>query len=104
MASLRCARNGYIVRGRNTASVKEKARAEAIAKAKAKAETLADELGVRLVRITSFNEGGDYPIYNFGRDAFMKAGMAESAPTMAANVPVGENKFISTVTITYEVR
>ena len=84
--------------------IKEKARAEAIAKAKAKAKTLAGELGVKLVRITSFNEGGNYPIYNFARDVSMKQEMGASAPTMAANVPVGENKFTSSVTITYEVR
>lgn len=87
-------------------SVKEKAREEAIAKAKAKAEKLAEELGVSLVRITSFSEGGVYPMYDYGRGGMeMKAMSADSgAPSPAANIPAGENKYTSNVTITYEIR
>lgn len=85
--------------------VKEEARKEAIDKAKAKAEKLARELGVKLVRITSFSEGNNYPIYNFGRAGMeMKAMSADMAAPQAANIPMGENKFTSSVTITYEVR
>lgn len=86
-------------------TVKEKARAEAITKAQAKAQKLAQELGVRLVRITSFNEDGIYPIYNYGRGGGQTKLMAMDAMAPeAANIPVGENKFTSNVTITYEVR
>jgi uncharacterized protein len=85
---------------------KEKAREEAITNAKATAAKLASELGVRLVRITSFNEGVNYPVYNYGRAGMeMKAMSADMAMAPeAANIPMGENKFTSNVTITYEVR
>ncbi len=86
--------------------VKEVARKEAIKEAKAKAEKLADELGVTLVRVTSFSEGGNYPIYGYGRGgAEMKTMATDSAMAPeAANIPAGENKYTSNVTITYEVR
>ena len=86
--------------------IKATAREEAITKAKAKAEKLAKDLGVTLVRITSFNEGGDYPMYGYGGgDSLMKttAVSAEMAPAPAV-IPAGENKYTSNVTITYEVR
>ncbi len=78
------------------------ARDKAIADAKAKAEKLADSLGVRLVRIMSFNEnGGGYPVYSISPMADMRAGSKEVA---APNVPAGENKTTSNVTITYEIK
>ena len=83
--------------------VKAKAREEAIKEAKAKAEVLANSLGVDLVRIISFNEGGNYPTYYRYGGAEMKtmsADMASSAPT----IPVGENKYVSNVTIVYEIQ
>lgn len=86
--------------------VKEAARKEAIDKAKLKAEKLADELGVRLVRITAFSEGNNFPIYNYGRGGMEMQAM-DAKSTMApeaANIPMGVNKFTSNVTITYEVR
>lgn len=86
--------------------VMEEARNEAIAKAKAKAEALADGLNVRLVRIVSFseNQGGYYP-YEYGRGGDMVAlesAKPQSAP--AVPVPTGENKYVSHVVITYEIR
>ncbi len=98
--------SGLTFKVENEDKVKEDARKEAIDKAKAKAEKLARELGVRLVRITSFTEGNNYPIYNYGRGGMeMKTMSADAvmAPE-AANIPIGENKFTSNVTITYEVR
>jgi uncharacterized protein len=90
----------------NEDGVKAKAREEAITKAKVKAEQLAKELGVSLVRIVSFNEGGDYPIY------YGKGGMMEARATMSADagapapavLPMGENKYNSSVTIVYEIQ
>jgi hypothetical protein len=86
--------------------VEAEARGLAIAEAQAKAKILADSLGVTLTRIVSFSEGGNYPIY---RDAMGGAmtksvdfAMAQSAP--APSIPVGENKFTSNVTITYEIQ
>jgi uncharacterized protein len=86
--------------------LKDEARAEAIADAKMKAEELANQLGVKLVRIMNYNEMGDYPIY-YERAAlsatYGKGGAADGmAPAPA--LPSGENKVISNVTITYEIR
>ncbi len=85
----------------------EKAKAEArelaINDAKAKADKLASQLGVKIVRITSFGEDGyNPPVY------YAKAGMAmdsvrnQSAPS--PEIPAGEQKVTSNVTITYEIR
>lgn len=87
----------------NEDGVQSTAREAAIAKAKTKANQLAKELGVTLVRIVSFNEGGNYPIYY--QSEYMKtmsadSGVASGAPT----IPAGENKYTSNVTIVYEIR
>lgn len=83
--------------------LKAEARAEAIAKAKAKADVLAQSLGVKLVRIVAYNEGGDYPpIYNFART--MAADGMGGAEKAAPDIPTGENKFVSNVTIVYEIQ
>lgn len=83
-------------------TLKTEARAKAIDDAKSKAEVLAKDLGVRLVRIVSFNESGSYyPMPMYASGAMMKDAVAESAP---AQVPKGENTITSNVTITYEIR
>jgi uncharacterized protein YggE len=80
-------------------ALKEQARKIAIDNAKQKAATLAADLGVRLVRIVNFSEGGtSFPIY--GKAEFMSAGSAAPAPSL----PTGENKITSNVSITYEIR
>jgi uncharacterized protein YggE len=78
-------------------------RALAIKDAKVKAEVLAKQLGVDLVRIVNFSEGGDYvqPIYMRG-DAMMKTMSAEVAQVPV--LPAGENKVSSNVTITFEIK
>ncbi len=79
----------------------EEARAKAIADAKEKAEKLADELGVRLVRVVSFNESGNYPQpMAYGRGGVV----AMDAKVAAPEISVGQNKVQSDVTITYEIR
>jgi len=87
-------------------TVEAEARGLAIAEAQAKAKILASSLGVTLTRIVSFSEGGNYPVY---RDAMggamaksVNLAMQEAAP--APSLPVGENKFVSNVTITYEIQ
>jgi len=80
--------------------VQAKARKLAIEDAKAKAEQLAKDLGIRLVRIVNFSEGGNYPIY--GRAEFKALSADDAIPL--PEIPVGENKIVSNVTITYEVR
>ncbi|MBI5798433.1 MAG: SIMPL domain-containing protein [Candidatus Yonathbacteria bacterium] len=80
--------------------LKAEARKQAIEKARAKAEVLAGDLGVTLVRVVSFSEGGNYPIY--ARAMLSGAEKADSAP--APELPQGEEKITSSVTVTYEIR
>ncbi|MFZ2522119.1 MAG: SIMPL domain-containing protein [Minisyncoccia bacterium] len=83
--------------------VQDEAREKAIIDAKEKAKVLSKSLGVRLKKIVNFQEGGNYPVMYGG---MMKldsiSANAEYAPT-PPQVPVGENKVVSSVTITYEV-
>lgn len=85
--------------------VKAEARELAIENAKEKAHTLARQLGVKIVRITSFtDESNNYPIY-YGRDAMMTEGATmNQAKAPAPEIPAGEQKVVSNVTITYEIR
>lgn len=88
----------------NEDKLKEQARKMAIDDAKAKAETLARDLGVRLVRIVNFSENGNYPMMYAG-NAVMKDSMAVApASAPAPELPTGENKIVSNVSITYEIR
>ncbi|MSU56051.1 MAG: DUF541 domain-containing protein [Candidatus Taylorbacteria bacterium] len=82
--------------------VKE-ARDKAIKEARAEASKLAKSLGVSLVRIVSYSEGGYYPMYaakTMASDAYGRGGEAATAPA----IPVGEEKITSNVTITYEIK
>jgi len=84
---------------------KAQARQEAINKAKDKAEELASQLGVKLVKIISFSENGNYPIYynDYMTTAKgMGGGAAESVP--APQIETGQNKITSSVSITYEIK
>ena len=83
-------------------AVISEARKAAIAKATAKSEQLAKDLGVSIVRIVSFNEGNNFPVYNFRGEGMAKTMSAEGAS--APNVPAGENKYVSNVTIVYEIK
>ncbi|MFA6257974.1 MAG: SIMPL domain-containing protein [Candidatus Paceibacterota bacterium] len=82
-------------------TLKAEARKKAIDDAKAKAKVLAKDLGVRLVKITSFSESGNFPIM-YATNAVMKDSV-EVAPAPAV-IPKGENTISSDVTITYEIR
>lgn len=82
-------------------AIKAEARKKAIDDAKSKAEKLANDLGVKLVRIVSFSENGNYPVY-YAKSMAIGMGGAESAP--APDLPKGENKTTSSVTISYEIR
>lgn len=85
-------------------SVKAEARELAIADAQEKAKTLAKDLGVKLVRITSFYDSSDDNIY-YARDYAMGMGGAmTSAKVPSPEIPAGEQKVTSKVSITYEIR
>ena len=76
------------------------ARADAIMKAREQAELLAKQLGVRLGKIVNFSEfsgGYPYPVYGLGMGGDVRA-------ELAPNIPVGENTYNASVSITYEIR
>ena len=81
--------------------LKAEARKEAIDKARAQAKELAKDLGVRLVRVVNYSEGGGYPIY-YAKDMAVSAGA--TAPRPEVSVPTGENEIIVNVSVTYEIR
>lgn len=89
----------------NPDAIEAEARDKAIADAKQKAEVLAESLGVKLVRVVSFSEN-DYGMPYYARDmAYGMGGMAESAVAVKApEISTGENKVISNVSVTYEIR
>ena len=80
---------------------KQYAREQAIQKAKIQADDIADSLGVRLGKITSFSEntngGYPYPI-------MMSAKSADNTEVAPVNLPTGETKITSDVTITYSIK
>lgn len=83
--------------------LQREARRLAIEDAQEKAKQLARDLDVKLVRVASFSEGGGnyYPRLAIEADkAFGIGGGGDVVP----EIPVGENKIISNVTITYEIR
>ncbi len=83
-------------------SLKAEARTAAIEDAKAKADKLAEDLGVRLVRMMGYweNEGGGVPYYGMG--GMERALSSDMAVTPA--MPTGESRIYSQVNITYEIR
>jgi uncharacterized protein YggE len=85
----------------NPDSVNAQARSTAITDAQSKAKELAKELGVSLVRITSFSENnGSYP------QPIMYAMSAGTGSTKAAapEIATGQQEVSDNVTITYEIR
>jgi uncharacterized protein YggE len=82
--------------------IKDQARDLAIKDAKGQAEVLAKGLGVKLVKITGFSEGGNYPIY-YAMDKVAASGIG-GASVPAPEILTGENKITSNVSITYEIR
>jgi hypothetical protein len=84
-------------------SVQAEARAKAIADAQSKAKELAKQLGVSIARVTSFFESNDRTspiVYGMGGGKTMSAEIQAPTP----EVPAGEQKVTSDVTITYEIK
>lgn len=85
----------------DTTAGHDAARADAIVKAKTQADLLAKQLGVHLGKIVNFSESsGGYPMPQYGGGIMMSAKAEDASPS----VPVGENKYTATVSITYEIR
>ena len=79
--------------------LKKEAREEAIEEAKEKAKELASQLGVKLVRITSFVEGGVAPpYYDY---AFKESAISSGSPM--PQIETGENKIEISVNIIFEI-
>lgn len=85
----------------NPDQLQANARDKAIAKAKSKADELAKSLGVSIVRVVGFSENGASPVY-FAKSMGMSADAV--APAAAPEIPTGQNKITSNVSITYEVQ
>jgi len=81
--------------------LKKQAREEAINKVKVKAKILADQLGVKIVRIVSFSEGGGY---NYQNNLYLEKAVSMGGGDAAPQIQTGENKIETTVSITYEFR
>jgi len=84
-------------------ALQAEAREEAINDAQAKAKVLAKSLGVKLGKVMSFSEDGEYPVpAYYVKDMMMEANASvKSAPAI---LPKGENTISSNVSITYKIR
>lgn len=88
----------------DTDVLKAAARAAAIEDAQMKAQVLAQQLGVKIVRLSYYSEdGGYYEPYAYQERA-MSMDTAENGGFAGADMPVGEDSTIARVTITYEVK
>jgi uncharacterized protein len=86
----------------DTSTAKTEARSLAVADAKAKAEKLAEDLGLKLVRITSYYETEGYYPEPYYAKTEMAADMGGGFG--GAEMPVGESVTNVQVNISYEVR
>jgi uncharacterized protein len=84
-------------------TVKAKAREKAIKDAREKADVIANQLGVRLVRITSFSENTASP-YFYARDMVGVSNQAAPEKAPSPEVPAGEQEIVSNVSVTYEIK
>jgi len=85
----------------NQDALEKQAREQAINKVKAKAQEISGQLGVKLVKITSFSENNYTPYYWAMEKSAAPAGLGggDAVPQIAT----GENKIQVTVSITYEI-
>jgi len=86
-------------------ALKMEAREKAIADAKEKARMLAEDLGVRIVRMTGYWEDqGRYPMGYGGAETRERSMSLADDSSISPKVPTGENEISSRVHISYEVR
>ncbi len=89
----------------DTDALKQEARKLAIEDAKEKAKSLAESLGVRIVRMNGFWEEEGSGMYDRGYGMGGDMMMSESAVApKAASLPAGENTISARVNISYEIR
>lgn len=79
------------------------AREKAIADAREKAQTLANQLGVRLVRIAGFSEGGGQQFMPYDARTMNVEMAADESGMGGATLPTGEDTTTINVNITYEI-
>ena len=84
-------------------ALKAQARDKAISQAKGKADALAKQLGVQIVRVVGFSEDNNTPVY-YGRAMAADSMSVGKGAAPAPELPTGENKITSNVSITYEIR
>lgn len=82
----------------------KEAREKAIKEARVDAEKLAKDLGVTLVRITSYYDQGNYPPVYYAKSSMMDVAVGRGGEMVAPELPSGESKIISNVSVTYEIR
>lgn len=86
-------------------ALEREARQQAIEDAAKSAEQLASDLGVKIVRIVSFSENnGGYPMYMYSKAGMGGDAYETRAQNAAPDLPTGETKITSNVTIVYEIR
>lgn len=93
--------NGPNLSVQNSDTLKSEAQALAIARAKEQAATTAKNLGVTLKKIVDFSEEGQAGYRT--RAMAAKAVNLESAERSAPQLEAGEDKFTSSVLVTYEI-
>ena len=82
----------------------DEARTLAIKDARQKAKSLARDLGVRLGKVVSFSENGDYRMYSSAKTMNAEIAYDSGSGVVPPTLPKGENKITSTVTVTYEIK
>lgn len=88
-------------------TLQDEARAKAIEDAKSQADVLANQLGVKIVRLVNFSEGsnrGFYPMMETKVAAFDMDMVEESMGFGGADIPTGEQATVANVTLTYQVK
>lgn len=84
--------------------VRREARDKAIADARAEASKLAKALGVRLVKVVSYNDSSYYPVYAKMMSSDVAYGRGGGEVAAAPSISVGEDKITANVSVTFEIR
>ena len=89
----------------NDDEILDKLRAEAIDDAKQKSRELGRELGVNLNKIVGFSEGSNF---GYKQPTLVRSFALEEEAffdtAVSANIPTGENKMTSSVSVTFEIQ